>query len=383
MSATASKLRRFAPELLWALFAAANAALMFVFPHYPTVPFHFIWISFTIFCGFRIWPRHVTFLVLAVVMACTAGVLVHLIGDHDVDAEEITEVPLMAGVFLATMWHVWRGQAARDALEQIAVEERSQRRRELDFTRRASHELRTPLTVARGHVELVRQQITDTVQRDDLTTAIGELDRMALISKSLLALARMENPATFSPTELDPLDLVRGAAKRWSVTCVRTWHISCYSPMLLLDQERITAALDALLDNAVKHTKAGDSIDIALTAGPYGVALTVTDTGPGIPAAALPHVFEPFWQAERRPDRRYAGTGLGLAIVETVALQHGGAVSAANAGGGGAVIAMSLPRIVMETLDELFFLRHDEYLDVAEVVPERGSLTQVDASLDR
>ncbi|MDX6230990.1 MAG: two-component system, OmpR family, sensor kinase [Frankiales bacterium] len=374
MSATASRLRSLGPELLWATFAIANAELMLEFPHYPTIPFHFIWISFTLFCGFRIWPRKAIFLVLLVVMAGTTGVLIYLTNRHYVDVEELAEVPLMAAVFLATMWHVWRGQAARDALEEIAVEERSQRRRELDFTRRASHELRTPLTVARGHVELVRQRLTDSGQVADLTTVIAELDRMALISKGLLALARMENPSTFLPTELDPVDLARGAARRWSVTCVRTWHVSCRSPMLLLDQERMSAALDALIDNAVKHTQAGDHIDISVTAGSGGVVVAVRDTGPGIPEAGLAHVFEPFWQAEHRRDRRYAGTGLGLAIVETVALQHGGSATAANAPGGGAVVSMTLPKSVLETNNELLFLRHDEDLEVAQVVPERSPL---------
>jgi signal transduction histidine kinase len=371
MSATASKPHNLGPELLWAAFATANLGLMLEFPHYPTIPFHFIWISFTLFCGFRIWPRKAIFLVLLAVMIATTGVLIYLTSRHYVDVEELAEVPLMAGVFLATMWHVWRGQAARDALEQIAVDERSQRRRELDFTRRASHELRTPLTVARGHVELVRQGIDDSGQVADLTTAIGELDRMALISKGLLALARMENPATFSPTEIDPLDLVRGAARRWSVTCVRTWSISCWSPILLLDHERISAALDALIDNAVKHTQAGDHIEISVTATSAGVDLSVRDSGPGIPESGLAHVFEPFWQAEHRRDRRYAGTGLGLAIVETVALQHAGSATAGNAADGGAIVSMLLPRTVMDSSNELHFLRHDEDLEVAQALPDR------------
>jgi signal transduction histidine kinase len=347
---------------------------MLAFPHYPTVPFHFIWISFTIFCGFRIWSRAATFSVLAVIMVLTGGILVRLFHHHDVDAEEISEVPLMALVFLATMWHVWRGQAARKALEQIAVDERSQRRRELDFTRRASHELRTPLTVARGHVELVRQNLEDAGHLADLGTAIGELDRMALISKALLALARLENPATFAPTEVDPIDLVRSAARRWSVTCLRDWRVSCSSPMLHVDQERITAALDALVDNAIKHTQAGDPITLAVWATTTGVTLSVRDGGRGIPEAALSHVFEPFWQAEHRHDRRYSGTGLGLAIVETVALQHGGTACAANVSDGGALVSMLLPRTVMETPDEYDFLRHDEALQVAQAVPERGAV---------
>ncbi len=373
MSATASKLRSLGPELLWVLFAIGNGGLMLAFPYYPTIPFHFIWISFTLFCGFRIWPRKAIVIVLLLVMAETTGVLLYLTDHHYVDVEELAEVPLMAAVFLATMWHVWRGQAARNALEQIAVDERSQRRRELDFTRRASHELRTPLTVARGHIELVRQRLVDNTQVADLTTAIGELDRMALISKGLLALARMENPATFVLTELDPLDLVRGAARRWSVTCVRTWRISCWCPVVHLDQERIAAALDALIDNAVKHTQAGDHIDITVHAGTGGVLLAVRDTGPGIPAAGLPHIFEPFWQAERRLGRRYAGTGLGLSIVETVALQHGGTASAANAPTGGAIVSMWLPRTVMDTQDELLFLRYDEDLEVTQALPDRSA----------
>jgi signal transduction histidine kinase len=85
-------------------------------------------------------------------------------------------------------------------------------------------------------------------------------------------------------------------------------------------------------------------------------------------------VFEPFWQAEHRRDRRYAGTGLGLAIVETVALQHSGSATAANAAGGGAIVSMLLPRTVMDSPNEVQFLRHEEDLEVAQALPDRSQV---------
>jgi signal transduction histidine kinase len=101
---------------------------------------------------------------------------------------ELAEVPMMAAMFVAMVWHARRHQGALEAL-------RRSNEREHEFIRDASHQLRTPITVARGHAELVRGGAVDAQSVDDLEVVIEELDRLSRISDRLLILATAEHRA--------------------------------------------------------------------------------------------------------------------------------------------------------------------------------------------
>src|SRR5947209_12607170 len=168
-------LRRYWVELVWVAFAALNYAAMIVWPSWETIPFHFVWISITLLYGFRVWPMRGTLIVLAVVVGMTAVSIgfdafrgVQLWG-------ELTEVPLMAAMFLAMVWHARRRVEAQRIAEQRADQRRSLLERQERFIHDASHELRTPLTIARGHLELLRGA---DGQDAELEVALDELARI-------------------------------------------------------------------------------------------------------------------------------------------------------------------------------------------------------------
>src|SRR4029450_13676045 len=146
-----SKLRRHWLELAWAVFAMANLAVILLLDHWETIPFHFIWVRLTLLYGLRVWSCRTTATVLAVVMVATGLALAWTVTHGAERPDELSEVPLMAAMFVAMVWHARRRQAAMEEVRRLAESEHRLREREQEFVRDASHELRTPITIARGH----------------------------------------------------------------------------------------------------------------------------------------------------------------------------------------------------------------------------------------
>lgn len=218
-----SKLRSLRPEAMWALFAAANVEVMFMLDHWQTVPFHLIWVSLTILYGFRLWTPWPTAFVLIAVMATTGVALLHASVSHHRGFDEFSEVPLMAAMFLAMVWHARRRQVAVDALARASGRER-------EFARDASHELRTPITIARGHAELVREAVTGFEEERDVDVVLDELDRLAAITARLLAIASAEQDHALVRRPVDVRRLVLQTLNRWSTVARATGAASRASP---------------------------------------------------------------------------------------------------------------------------------------------------------
>src|SRR6478672_8604166 len=181
MSATASWVRKYWLELLWGLFCLANLVVLVRLVDFETVPFHFVWVSLTLVYGYRVWRLGTTLLTLTLVCVATGASLGWVVTQGPQGPDELTEVPLMAAMFLAMVWHAERRHAALIQVKQAAE-------REHDFVRDASHQLKTPITVARGFAQLVFQDVP-AAARSDLNVLLEELDRMAKISEGLLTLA--------------------------------------------------------------------------------------------------------------------------------------------------------------------------------------------------
>ena len=310
----------------WAIFSAASLAAIFAFPHWETIPFHLIWISFTLLYGFRIWAVRPTLLVLVAVMVATAaGIGV----DVDRGAEpiaELTEVPLMAAMFGAMVWHARRRIAAEQESHRVGEENVRLLATQRRFLQDASHQLRTPITIALGHAELLARSLADPQEGHDIQVVLGELNRLRRIAERLLVIAAAEGPEFLhlEPVALDSFTME--ILRRWRPTADRSWQLGRLDRATVqADRERLGLAVDALLENAVRHTANGDVIKLSVMAGGYGkpVRVVIADTGQGIPPELLRHVFDRFRSGDSGHPR---GTGLGLPLVRAVARAHGGDV---------------------------------------------------------
>jgi signal transduction histidine kinase len=289
---------------------------------------------------------------LLVLALATAGIVVRdLIVDRIIDWEEFAELPLVTIVVLATVWHARRRQAAFAQLRELAASEHALRQsehalreQERDFSRQASHELRSPLTLARGHVQLVQAAMPAGPMSADLDVVLRQLDRVTAITTRLLTIGSIEQPATLSLESVDVDTLVHTMVELWSRSHRRGWLVSGDAAVLAkLDQTRFAAALDELLDNAVKHTADADTIQVVVRHEGTDLVITVSDSGTGLPAGSASRVFDPFW---RGPEPRHHGAGLGLSIVKAAAAVHGGDAYVLDAAGPGATFVMVYPGAV-------------------------------------
>ncbi len=315
--------RRYRVELLWALFAAANYAAMIAWPAWETIPFHFVWISLTVLYGFRVWPVRGTLAVLGGVVVLT-GASIGFDAFHGLQLwGELFEVPLMSAMFLAMVWHARRRVAALRVAEERAEERRSLLERQERFVQDASHELRTPTTIARGHLELLRSH---GVQAPEVDVALDELRRIDEILERLLVLAAADQPDFIqaAPIELEPL--LEDVFMRWADLAPRSWSLRVLAPgRLVVDAGRLRAALDALIENAVKYSRPQTRIEVrARHDGKNWVAIEIEDEGCGVSLAARPRIFDRFARADSARSRSAGGVGLGLAIVDAIAKAHGG-----------------------------------------------------------
>jgi signal transduction histidine kinase len=347
MSGIGSTLRKYWPEVVWALFALANVIVLFKLTRWETIPFHFIWVSLTIVYGLRIWSVRSTVAVLSVVVVVTGLALLHAVSNGDHGPDELAEVPLMAAMFVAMVWHATRRQAATEEVRRLAETEHRMLERHREFIRDASHELRTPITVARGHAELIREVSEGAQAAEDAEVVLDELGRLARISERLLVLASAEHPDFLHRGPVDVEELVEESGRRWSVTVPRRWEIWVEaSGTVDADRERIRFALDALVENAVKFTSEGDSVAIVGRADDGHVILEVSDGGMGIPVDQQDRIFERFARGDDGRSRGSGGTGLGLAIVKAIAEAHGGSASVRSTPGKGSTFWMRIPGFV-------------------------------------
>jgi signal transduction histidine kinase len=316
-------LRRRRLEAAWVVFAVANLVAMRLWESWETIPFHFIWISLTLLYGFRVWRITPTYVVLSLVVASTGALILSDAFSGEQLWGELFEVPLMSAMFLAMVWHARRRQEALRAVERQAEERASLLERQQRFLHDASHELRTPVTIARGHLEVFR--LTSGEAPPELDVAVDELERIERILERLLLLAKVENPDFLFVEEVELVSFLEDVFMRWSEVQPRSWRLGELAHgSLVADPESLRIALDALLENAVKYTEDGDSIELRSHLNDGTVVIEVADEGCGVPADALERIFDRFARADPARTRAQGGVGLGLAIVDAIAKGHNG-----------------------------------------------------------
>ena len=331
--------------LTWAAFAGLNVVLMWYLPGEETVPFHFVWISLSLVYGFTYWRTSWMVLALAGVVLTTGAILVHHAASGEIRWEETTEEPLMAGIFVVMVWHVYRRQQLLREVQRIHEVERRRMERQQLFIRLASHELRTPITVARGYTELVRSaHIADDAIQQDTGVVLEELDKVAGITQRLVTLMQLDEPHPLCWVDADA-ELLR-IVRRWEPTAERLWEVESTIGEVRVSPDRFEAALDCLLENSVKFTRRGDRIRVTGERGAGGWAVHVRDSGVGIPAETAYRLMN------EEPGRvTQTGTGLGLAIVRAVVEPLGGRIAIRGEVGAGTLVTMYVPQPAVDPRD--------------------------------
>jgi two-component system OmpR family sensor kinase len=226
------------------------------------------------------------------------------------------------------------------------------------FVSDASHELRTPLTVARGQLELIGE-LDDPDARRSVTLAVEELDRIRAIVEELLLLARLDEglPLRREPVEVDLV--LQEAAVRGLVQGEGMVEAEAAGGLFVLaDPDRLLQVVSNLVGNALRH--GGPGVAVTLSARRVDgatVALEVGDTGPGIPAQDLPHVFDRFYRGSAARTGAPGGAGLGLAIVASLVEAMGGDVAVRSAPGARGAPAVPGARGVPEVTGTIFTVR--------------------------
>ena len=334
-------------DAAWAVSSTLNLIAIYWFAYWETIPFHFVWISLTLLYGARSWPTKPTMWVLGAVMLTTASGIGLDVWRGTEPPEELTEVPLMAAVFVAMVWHTQHKQAADRSLRLISEHNASLLADQRQFLQDAAHQLRTPITIALGHAELLASELAGQ-QEQDVGVVIGELNMLRRISDRLLIIAAAGDPA-FLHLEHVMLDrLIADYVRRWRHTVDRHLRIGQLAPVTVLaDKERLTLALDALMENAVRHTGSDDAIELSVISGHAGASarIIVADTGCGIPKDQVAFVFDRFRTGAVRTgdDEQPRGTGLGLPLVRAVARAHGGNVTVRSEVDKGSEFELTLP----------------------------------------
>lgn len=336
------------PEVVTVVWILANLGWMEVWHGWETLPFHFIYFGFAMMYGIRTWPVAPTLWSLAAIATAT-GLLTMRAGDRGTEAwAELAEVPMMSLLVLAMVFNVERRRRAVELSRRLAEERARGIVRERLFFSRASHELLTPLTIMRGHMELCGRNGHPTPEEVAMTrtVVIDEIERTERLVSELLLVAKMASGA-MERERVDVPDLVRGVASHWLSLEQREWTLRIDARGSIEGAPNaLGRALESLIENAYRHTGPGDTIAISAEARGDRVVLAITDGGQGIPADALPHVFERFYRASDSPSS--GGAGLGLSVVRSVAEAHGGEARVDSTLGRGTRVEMILPRTLPE-----------------------------------
>jgi len=219
-------------------------------------------------------------------------------------------------------------------------------RRERQFTADASHELRTPLAAMQAITSVtLAGQRTPEEYRQALHDLSEEINRLRGLVDDLLQLARGDawQPGPRQPVDLtallsDVCDSLRPLAEQKGL------GLTCSLPQGMLihgDSDGLVRLFVNLLDNAIKYTPSG-AITVVARSGPGEYTIAVSDSGVGIPAEHLPHVFDRFYRVD--PSRSRRGAGLGLAIAQEIARAHAGSIEVASQPGAGSTFTVHLPR---------------------------------------
>jgi signal transduction histidine kinase len=313
-------------RIAWFVGALACVIAMIAYPARETIPFHLIWIGLSLVYGFAVWRPVELAATVVVVSLVTGSILVHHAVSGHIHWQEIFEVPLSVVLIIVIAAHIRRRQIALTQLAAVAELDRKQAELRQELMRQISHELRTPITVARGYTELVRERAADPEIAEDTQVVLEELDKLADISRRLITMIQMDGRYAREQVDLDAA--LERIVRRWIPAAEREWSVRSAKGQVLANRDRLEAALDCLLDNAVKFTRPGDRIGVTGAIDRQTWSVEVCDSGPGLVATS---------------GHPASGSGLGLATVRAVVESWDGTVTLHDRDGGGTVATLRFP----------------------------------------
>ena len=242
--------------------------------------------------------------------------------------------------------------AMADRLQESVEIIRRDRDRSRDFLADVSHELRTPLAALRTFNELLTEGAADDpeARAEFLESSGQQIERLDWLAQNLLELSKLDSGLVLLDLRPDDLRAAVETAVEQSAAAARRRgvRLSIHLPQAPIrirhDPQRIGQVVVNLVANAVKFTPRAGSVSVDVGATPDGARIEVVDTGVGIDAAELPHIFERFYRGSRANEARGSGSGLGLAIVRSIVDMHGGSVEVQSRVGSGSRFVVTLPR---------------------------------------
>jgi len=217
------------------------------------------------------------------------------------------------------------------------------------FSADASHELRTPLTILQLELEGIAQNHRrDAALGDQIGSALEETHRMSRIVESLLTISRLDvGEVKMDKSRLDLGELVASTAGEMKLLAEEKsigLRIHAEAGVQVVgDRIRLQQVIVNLIDNSIKYTQVSGMIEVRVGREGNIAVLAVSDNGLGIPAHALPHVFERFYRADKARSRASGGAGLGLSIVKAICAAHNGEIKVSSQEGRGSSFRVELP----------------------------------------
>jgi signal transduction histidine kinase len=222
-----------------------------------------------------------------------------------------------------------------------------------EFVGVASHELKTPINVIIGYLELLQEGIYGELspkQREILATLTKQANTLTRLVKRLLDISRFEaSGGKLDVRRVDLRRLLRTLEDSFSVLAMQREivfsvnHGDGLPPSVMWDEDRINEVLGNLISNAFKFTERGGKVSITGKPDDGRVSIIVKDSGAGISADQLPHIFDKFFQANNQAQAAAKGTGLGLAIAKGIVEAHGGQITVESQVGVGTTFVVTLP----------------------------------------
>ncbi len=295
---------------------------------------------------------------LAIIAPAVAGLILDILITRGLPTIPILYMRADVGVFLllagliltfvcagGTLFYDWSEHRLDTQAHEMHEQANDERRR---FLRRLDHELKNPLTAIRAGLANISEGTSAPSRQEALTSVETQALRLSRLAADLRKLAELETrPVEHVPVDMaNMLEEVINVAKDGPEAVDRKLTLTLPKapwplPKISGDQDLLFLALHNLLDNAVKFTRPGDTIEVRAIEDGLTVVIEIADTGPGIAEEDIPHVWEELYRGQGA--RGVPGSGLGLALVRAIAERHNGQVSLRSRAGMGTVFTLKLP----------------------------------------